>query len=31
VDKWNKELDYRLKNELWAFGGNRIAVRIEYE
>ena len=24
-------MDYRLKNELWAFGGNRIAVRIEYE
>jgi len=24
-------LDYRLKKELWAFGGNRIAVRFEYE
>lgn len=29
--KWNRELDYRLKKELWAFGGNRIAVRFEYE
>ena len=29
--KWNKELDYRLKKELWAFGDNRIAVRFEYE
>jgi uncharacterized protein (TIGR02246 family) len=24
--KWNKELDYRLIKELWAFHGNRIAV-----
>lgn len=29
--KWNKELDYRLKKELWAFKENRIAVRFEYE
>ena len=29
--KWNRELDYRLKKELWAFLGNRIAVRFEYE
>lgn len=29
--KWSKELDYRLKKELWAFTGNRIAVRFEYE
>lgn len=29
--KWAKELDYRLKKELWAFGENRIAVRFEYE
>jgi nuclear transport factor 2 (NTF2) superfamily protein len=29
--KWVRELDYRLKKELWAFGGNRIAVRFEYE
>jgi uncharacterized protein len=26
--KWSKELDYRLIKELWAFTGNRIAVRI---
>src|SRR5438093_7610170 len=29
-EKWNKELDYRLKKELWAFRDNRIAVRFEY-
>jgi len=29
--KWNKELDYRLVKELWAFEGNRIAVRFAYE
>ncbi len=29
--KWNKELDYRLSKELWAFHGNRIAVRFAYE
>lgn len=29
--KWNKELDYRLIKELWAFDGNRIAVRYAYE
>jgi hypothetical protein len=29
--KWAKELDYRLKKELWAFTANRIAVRFEYE
>ena len=29
--KWQKELDYRLKKELWCFADNRIAVRFEYE
>ncbi len=29
--KWAKELDYRLKKELWAFTEKRIAVRFEYE
>ena len=29
--KWAKELDYKLKKELWAFADNRIAVRFEYE
>ena len=31
ADKWNKELDYKLKKELWAFTDDRIAVRFEYE
>jgi nuclear transport factor 2 (NTF2) superfamily protein len=30
-EKWEKELDYRLKKEYWAHSGNRIAVRFEYE
>lgn len=29
--KWARELDYRLIKELWAFAGNRIAVRFAYE
>lgn len=29
--KWAKELDYRLIKEIWAFEGNRIAVRFAYE
>lgn len=29
--KWNRELDYRLIKELWAFHENRIAVRFAYE
>jgi nuclear transport factor 2 (NTF2) superfamily protein len=29
--KWNKELDYKLKKDLWCFTENRIAVRFEYE
>jgi uncharacterized protein len=29
--KWNREQDYRLVKELWAFDGNRIAVRFAYE
>jgi nuclear transport factor 2 (NTF2) superfamily protein len=31
VRKWTRELDYRLIKELWAFEGNRIAVRFAYE
>lgn len=31
IHKWQKELDYRLKKELWGFRGNRMAVRFEYE
>jgi nuclear transport factor 2 (NTF2) superfamily protein len=29
--KWKRELDYKLKKELWGFLGNRMAVRFEYE
>lgn len=29
--KWERELDYRLIKELWAYSGNRIAVRFAYE
>jgi hypothetical protein len=31
IRKWEKELDYRLKKELWGFRNNRMAVRFEYE
>jgi len=31
TDKWQRELDYRLIKELWAFTGSRIAVRFAYE
>lgn len=29
--KWARELDYRLVKELWAYDGDRIAVRFAYE
>ncbi|MEP6944269.1 MAG: nuclear transport factor 2 family protein [Acidobacteriota bacterium] len=29
--KWDRELDYLLKKELWGFRENRMAVRFEYE
>jgi uncharacterized protein len=29
--KWDREGDYRLRKNLWSFGGNRIAVRFQYE
>jgi nuclear transport factor 2 (NTF2) superfamily protein len=29
--KWERELDYALRKELWAFDGDRIAVRFQYE
>jgi uncharacterized protein len=29
--KWNRELDYALRKDLWAFTDNRIAVRFQYE
>lgn len=31
VRKWQRELDYRLIKEVWAFTENRIAVRFAYE
>ncbi|HEX5117696.1 MAG TPA: nuclear transport factor 2 family protein [Pseudonocardiaceae bacterium] len=31
TDKWRRELDYALRKELWAFDGNHIAVRYQYE
>ncbi len=31
VRKWNREIDYRLIKELWAFSDARIAVRFAYE
>lgn len=31
IRKWEKELDYRLKKELWGFRENRMAVTFEYE
>ena len=30
-NKWENELDYKLKKEYWAHTDNRIAVRFEYE
>lgn len=29
--KWENEIDYKLKKELWGFRENRMAVRFEYE
>lgn len=29
--KWNRELNYRLKKELWGFRNNRMAVKFRYE
>ena len=29
--KWERELDYALRKSLWAFSGDRIAVRFQYE
>jgi len=31
TEKWNKELDYKLKKGYWSHSDNRIAVRFEYE
>ena len=29
--KWERELDYKLKKELWGFRDNRMAVKFQYE
>jgi nuclear transport factor 2 (NTF2) superfamily protein len=31
TQKWERELDYALRKNLWAFDGNRIGVRFQYE
>lgn len=31
TQKWSQELEYALRKDLWAFSGNRIAVRFQYE
>jgi len=31
TQKWNRELDYALRKELWGFRKHRIAVRYQYE
>ena len=31
TQKWERELDYSLRKNLWCFDGNRIAVRFQYE
>ncbi len=31
TQKWQRELEYALRKNLWAFEGNRIAVRFQYE
>lgn len=31
TDKWDRELDYRLRKNLWAFSDDQIAVRFQYE
>ncbi len=31
AQKWERELDYALRKNLWCFDGNRIAVRFQYE
>ncbi|MEU4671137.1 nuclear transport factor 2 family protein [Amycolatopsis sp. NPDC023774] len=31
TQKWERELDYALRKELWSFSGNHIGVRFQYE
>jgi nuclear transport factor 2 (NTF2) superfamily protein len=29
--EWERELDYRLKRELWAYDGDRVSIQVEYD
>ena len=31
TQKWGREMEYALREDLWASHGNRIAVRFQYE
>jgi nuclear transport factor 2 (NTF2) superfamily protein len=31
TQKWERETEYALRKDLWAFSGDRIAVRFQYE
>lgn len=31
ADKWDRELGYQLRKNLWAFTDDQIAVRFQYE
>src|SRR5689334_19331444 len=31
AQKWQRELEYALRKDLWCFGDNRIGVRFQYE
>jgi nuclear transport factor 2 (NTF2) superfamily protein len=31
IREWERELDYRLKKELWTYAEDRVSVRFEYE
>ena len=31
TEKWEREIDYALRKNLWSFDGSRIAVRFQYE
>ena len=31
TQKWERELEYALRKDLWTYGANRIAVRFQYE
>lgn len=29
--EWERELDYRLKRELWSYDGDRVSIQVEYD